>query len=641
MPADVLHIDFETCNTLNLKQVGADVYSRSPMLIVTVVAWAWNDDPPKSFTLPKLLPTEVMAHLANGGTLKAWAAGFEAAIIANHYGIPLAPEQIDDTQQAALHSGLPGKLEDAGPAVGAPVHKDMAGHRLMLQMSKPRDASGPTYWHNVQQKLDQLEDYCKRDVESERAVAAMIAPLPPREQAIALIDRRANNRGVRLDIDLVHKLKRIALEETRRLDKESALLTAGAVTSAGTQVARLNAWLTGSGLPLPDLGRETVAWALDTFVVPEDVRRMLEIRQEIAKSSVKKLDAMLRCAGPGSRIRGQLQYYGAPRTGRWAGRLIQPQNFPRPAKADIALFIRMVGTGAPTSFMREIFTPSLMDMIASSLRGCLIPADGHAFVIYALEQIEARVLAWLAGQQDVLDVFARGEDVYTWTQQTLGLPTRQAGKVARLALGFQMGAGRLVETAASYGLTLTTLEAQTYVDAFRNNSSQIVRLWHRLDSAAKTLLALPSGREIPVDRLILATSTARNGTRLLTMRLPSGRRLYYRNARMGTSAKGYATIYYDGVDPDTKQWGTLNTYGGKLAENATQAVARDVLAEGLLAGNHDDLVLTVHDEGIFEVPVADGPFRDREVHAALIVMPAWAAGLPVTAGGGIRMRYGK
>ena len=250
----VAHVDFETCCNLDLKKVGADVYSRDPSLIVTVLAWAIDGGPVQSVTCPNTLPTELLDHLRSGGEFRAWSAQFEWAILTNHFGLTLDPAQAVCVMQKALHSGLPASLEDAGPAIGAAQHKDASARRLMLQLSKPRkNRNKPdSFWHvDDPAKLDALEAYCRQDVEAERAIDGIIADLPPTENAIAIMDRKANNRGVRLDMNLVRALKALALDETALLNRECDGLTQGAVTSAGkTQTARLLAWL-NSGLPVP------------------------------------------------------------------------------------------------------------------------------------------------------------------------------------------------------------------------------------------------------------------------------------------------------------------------------------------------------------------------------------------------------
>ena len=494
----VLHVDVETCSSLDLKKVGADVYSRDPGLIVTVIAWAFDGGPVRSAKCPLVLSPEIKDHLNNGGEFRAWAAQFEWAILTNHFGLALDPAQAVCVQQKALHSGLPASLEDAGPAIGAAQHKDASARRLMLQLSKPRkNRNKPdSFWHvDDPAKLDALEAYCRQDVEAERAIDGMIADLPPTENAIAIMDRKANNRGVRLDMNLVRALKQLALDETALLNRECDGLTQGAVTSPGTQTARLLAWL-NSRLPVPllDVAKENVASALREYdegsgSIP---KRVLQIRQEIAKSSVKKLDAMQRCAGPLDRVRGQLAYYGAFRTGRFAGRLIQPQNFPRPLIKDVKGFIRYmlqsIARGGPDAEFVRVVWGNPLDAIATALRGCLVPATGKAFVVRDLSQIEARVVAWLAGQQDLLRVFEAGTDVYVYMQRKLGLPSRQASKAATLGLGFGMGPGHFIDYAASMGVAVTLEESEDMVREWRAANDRIVQFWWDMDRVAKDVI---------------------------------------------------------------------------------------------------------------------------------------------------------
>jgi DNA polymerase len=663
----VLHLDFETCSRLDLKRVGADVYSRDPSLIVTVIAWAFDNGPIESATaawlMPGMLTSDIKTHLKSGGEFRAWNASFEWAILTNYFKLKLDPAQAVCVQQKALHAGLPAALEDAGPAIGAVQRKDATARRLMLQMSKPRkNRDKPdSFWHRDDPlKLETLRAYCRQDVEAERAIDGMIADLPPTERAIAIMDRRANNRGVKLDLPFVGVLKALALGETAKLNAECEALTQGAVTSPGTQTAKLLAWLTSrnfsgpQGALLSDLSKESVAVALTASFEDPSLRRVLEIRQEIAKSSLKKLDAMQRCAGPGDRVRGQLAYYGAFRTGRFAGRLIQPQNFPRPLIKDVNSFtrymLRSIAQGGPDAdFVRCVWGKPL-DAVATALRGCLVPASGKAFVVRDLSQIEARVIAWLAGQDDLLRVFEDGRaDVYVYMQRKLGLPSRQAAKAATLGLGFGMGPKHFVDYALTYGVEVTARESEDMVRDWRAANSAIQSFWRRLDDVAKSVLrdfkGVASITRSANQYVSFTASRARNGTTLLTLLLPSGRRLYYRNARLAVDpVAGRESIVYEGVDAYTKKWTDVRTWGSKLAENATQAAARDVIIEaGLRVDNQNfgSLVLSVHDELLFEVDNDDAAAREGFIKTEIDARPRWAPDLPVASAGSVVWRYGK
>ena len=579
----ILSLDFETASLSDLAAVGADVYARDPSLAVTVIAWAFDDGPVHSATHPAALPEAVRAHLLDGGIFRAWNAAFESAILTHHYGLALDPRQASCTMQRALYSGLPAALGDAGPAIGVEIVKDKSARQLMLRMARPRailrDGSA-RWWHEDDPaKLEALRAYCERDVESERAIGRAVRELPPGEWEVSLLDRRVNDRGINIDLVLTDRLLAITESETRKLNRECERLTGGAVKRPGSETARLLEWLVAHGAPLKDLGKETVSSALAgpplvhtpdaLYVLNDDTRRVLEIRREVAKSSLKKLVAMKRCAGPDGRVRGQLAYYGASRTGRFAGRLIQPQNFPRPAIKLAGLAVQAILEGAPAEFLRLVWG-SPMDVATSLLRGCLVPGPGKLFAVYDLAQIEARVVAWLAGQRDVLDVFERGEDVYTWTARRQGSTDRQLGKVMVLGLGYGLGPERFRETAAKYGITLTRSEAESAVRDWREANPKIVDLWWMLDRAARTALA---GFKRPVtrtinDNLSLTASLSGTGRTLMTIALPSGRRLYYRNARLETlEGETRESIVTDGVNQFTKRWTALRTYGAKICEN--------------------------------------------------------------------------
>ena len=358
---------------------------------------------------------------------------------------------------------------------------------------------------------------------------------------------------------------------------------------------------------------------------------------------------MERCVGPDERVRGQLAYYGAFRTGRFAGRLIQPQNFPRPSIKTIASFIaHALEPGGPDADWVRLAYGRPLEAIASSLRGCLIPGEGKAFVVYDLSQIEARVVAWLAGQSDILRVFARGEDVYVHAAAKVGSVNRQLGKVLTLACGYQMGPGRFQETAASpaYKLPLTADEAETAVRSWRESNPKIVDFWWAADRTVKELLSAFTGHTLnaPInDKVSAAVSRARNGHALLTLLLPSGRRLYYRHARL-MPGPTRPEIVYSGVDPITKRWGDVRTYGGKIVENITQSVARDCIIEAALRIDDlklGDLVLSVHDELVFEVPVDEAETRSKAIAVEIDRRPGWALDLPVASSGGVTGRYGK
>lgn len=730
MTERVLSIDVETCCEADLKKVGASKYSKDPSLIVTTAAFAFDDDPVFSVINPGTgvlkIPIEVTAHLSQGGMFRAWNAAFETAILRNHFGIDIKPEQVSCSMQRSLHAGLPGALGDCGPALRLNIVKDSTAHRLMMQMAKPRKHRGGkiSYWHiDDPEKLARLRAYCEKDVEAEREITKYIPELPEREKRISALDRAANERGIKLDVRLIEKMITLADEATTQLNARCAIVTKGAVTSPGTQTARMSAWLNSRGLPVDSLAKGYVEDALkrvddelanspaaqnekkqavmravvlrrdDDSLYPilaasriepfADVKETLQLRQVAAKSSVKKLFAMLNCMEEHDQcVRGVLAYYGASRTGRWAGRLIQPQNFPRPSIKSVGQAIHAMLMGATQKELEAEFGP-LLEAIASALRGCLIPRD-EDFVFFTpdLAQIEARVVAYLAGQSDILEVFARGEDVYTYAANKIGLKNRQEGKATTLGLGFGLGKHKFIDLAETYGLTYSLQQSEKIVADWRAENPHICNFWWDTDRAVKSCIR--QARESPlgkaraeINRFVSVEVTrARNGSPLMTLLLPSGRRLYYRDVRLEierpeteiaeaeracacgeidaaeladilaeiSQRRVRESITYSGIDQITKRWGKVRTYGAKLVENIVQAVARDVICDMALAVDGEglgDLVLSVHDELILEISRAKAEKNKARIEEIMSVSPAWLPGCPVKADGEIKERYGK
>lgn len=658
-----LHIDFETCSRVDLKKTGASRYAADPSTLVLCVAWAWDDEPVQSRVLPDI---QFMSQLIyeldrNRGVLHAWNVSFEQAILKHKFLMLFAQVDVSCSMQRALYGGLPGSLAMAVPALKLPVtyHKSVTGHRLMMKMCKPR-TTGPmagTFWHNDPQQgammLDHLARYCRQDVIAERAVSDMIPALPPMESQISALDREANELGVRLDPQLIDRLSTLADAETYRLNAACGALTSGVVTSPGTQTAKLTQWLADEDWPVTDIGKDTLADTMEFAAdaeMPAHVQRVIGIRQQVAKSSVKKLAAMKQAMENDDCVRGSLQYYGAGRTGRWAGRLIQMQNLPRGIKGfDQGSAIFDILAGVDVDYLRTFYGEPL-DVVSSCLRGCIIPRDGRVFLVYDFSQIEARVLAWLGGQQDVLDVFAQGGDVYTFTSDKMGLGSRAAGKVAVLGLGFGMGKDHFVDFAKKNNLIVTPSEAEAIVYGWRNSNPGIVSFWRALDDAVKTVLRV-HGRPGTVQMMLgtdlhVRVSKAKNGEPLLTIQLPSGRSLFYRNARLGVDVAGRDTITYDGIDQYTKKWGPIRSWGAKFAENVTQAIARDIMACAARRVGaffpYIQLLLSIHDELIFETAdVLTGKVRLDAVKDVVEDVPQWATGLPIACEHGVMERYRK
>jgi DNA polymerase len=637
--ARILHLDFETFGTRDLAKVGMHKYIADPAFEVTVIGWAFDDDPPRLALWPntKNLPGEIKAHIDNGGHIHAWHAAFEWTVLSIHYGqAMLPPEAMICTMQRALAHGLPGKLSEAGPALKLAHVKDVAARKLMLRMSRPSKEGGKPLYQTDMEGMLQLGAYCEADVEAEREMGRNVPMLSPFETRVAALDARINNLGALIDVSSAASMLWLAQRETASLNKFCEVLTCGEVTSPGTQTARLLKWLTLRGVRAPDVKAKTVADLIRDIQNDTTAQEVLKLRALAAKGSVAKLQRMLDCVGQDHRAKGLLQYYGAGRTGRWAGRLIQVQNLPRPQPGlDIDAALKLVNAiGLPADRL-ALFYESPLAVIASCLRAMIIPGKGKIFLCLDLAQIEARVLAWLAGQKDIVGAFARGEDIYVVAAAKVGSQDRNLGKVLTLACGFGMGGAKFRETAEGYGVRVEEEAAYDLVMAWRVGNSDIVSLWHTMSGKVMGAIEAP-GVVVHIGQWLRAV--VRNG--ILYIRKPNGGCLVYHNPRIEAGE-----IVFDGVDPISKQWGRQRTYGGKLVENVTQAVARDVLAEAILRV-HDAYVgalptLTVHDEAVWELYEGVTVSEVDSIQFFFNRVPAWAPGLPVASDRKMLERYGK
>ena len=632
-PTHDLHLDFETFCDLDLKKVGLYRYVEHPSFHVLCVAWKLDGQQTKGALNSYLVPPDLVQALKNPDVQgHAWNAAFETAVLKRLKVFVANP--LSCTMQRALAYGLPGKLEAAAAALGVASQKDMAGHRLMLKMSRPAKggAVGPG---GTLADYQALVSYCCKDVEAEAAVSAVIPQLQPEEAELSRLDADMNTRGeLGVDVHRVSTFTRVAGAAEKIDAARCAVLTGGAVTSPGTQTTRLLAWLATQGLDLPDTQRATIEETLLGGPIGPAVE-VLEIRLRMARASTRKLARMWEMSAAGSgALEGQFQFCGAGRTGRWSGRGVQVQNLPRiPKGFDPQLFYDMAA--ADPANLDKVTASPLLDCVSWSLRSCLKATD-YTKVLWSFDfsQIEARVLAWLAGQQDVLAVFASGDDVYVWAASQFGSKDRQLGKVLILALGFGMGAIKLKETALkAYGVRLTAGQAERFKDGWRRSNNKIVGFWYEMEGAAQQAI-LNRGRVYAVGGSGVAfTCTART----LQMRLPSGRVLYYHKPRLD---QGTGSIVYWGAEVGGR-WVEQRTWGGKLAENATQAAARDIMSEAMLrAWRRDQRVpcMTVHDELVYTLDRAASGWSQME--ALMLEAPPWAGGLPLAGEHKIMRRYG-
>lgn len=650
-------IDFETRSTIDLRQVGVYRYAEEPTTDVWCMAYKVEDEPVDIWIEGEDPPEWVFYR--GDPRVFAWNAGFERTIwnriLAKRYGWPHLPLEVwCDTAAAAAYLSLPRALEKAALVLlPEEYQKDMAGSRLCGQMSRPRKIreDGTPIWWDDPKKLRGLYAYCKQDVVAEHAIKGKVWPaFTDAEMRVWRMDQRMNERGVLVDVRAARGAQAIARETESIISQQMSLLTGGEV-DAVTNTGDLLKWVRSKGVPTNTVKREWVEEALRSGNIKRCVRDVLQLRYDGGKSSVAKLNKFIGVASlTDDRARGTLFYYGAD-TGRWAGRLIQPQNLPRgeiPLDMDDDLLWSLIGNGDRETL--EILYGPPMTVISSALRGLLVAAPGHDLIAVDYSAIEARVLAWLAGEERLLQIFRTHGKVYEdMASQIFGIPLEEVtkeqrahGKVGVLGCGYQMGWETLQGHAEGYGMRLTEEEARRIVEGYRGANPAIRRFWSDLNAAAIMAVAQP-GTEHFAGRVSLRVEGW-----FLKMRLPSGRELFYASPRLvqrplpwnPERTQTCAQIWH--VNSTTKQWSPRVLYGGLLAENATQAVARDVMVDGMFATQSAgpyNLLLTVHDEIVLEVPTDQGSLQDVERLAT--TLGPWADGLPISAEGWRGKRYRK
>ena len=639
-----LVLDLETSSTADLRKTGAHAYAQHPDTRVTVLCYAIDDRPVETWIpgVSGLAPPWDFSLAVNAGaTIVAHNYLFEHAIYFNQLvpagWPPIQLSQWSCTMARALVAGYPASLDLAGTALGLLQQKDRTAHGLMLRFARPRSLNPTTWWHETDpERFQQLCDYCAQDVRTERELDKRVPELSPRERQAFELDHQINMRGLGIDRMLVNELALVADDARDKLTQDIVRLTNGLVRSLN-QVAQLRLWLISQGKYMEDLKRATVQAALADTTLTGPPRTALQARLDASRSSTAKLTAIASACSHDGRVRGAFQYYGASRTGRWAGRRVQPQNLFRGSIKDVPAALRVIRAGAPPEDLDLLFEDSALGVVASCLRSTIVAGPLGRLVIADFSQIEARVLAWLAGQDDALDVFRRGEDIYVKTAAAIGSSSRTLGKVLVLACGFAMGHERFRQTALTYGLVLTEAEAAAAVDAWRDLNFRIVLLWW---DTHRALLQVTQAGPGAAMKCGYVTFIHRPGA--ILARLPSGRHLVYRDPKIETiqrNEKSYPEFTYMGSLGGG--WTRLRSWPGKMVENLTQATARDVMVEAMLGLKDLPLIATVHDELIAEIDEDDAELvRDRMLKT-MRRTPAWASGLPVDAAGFIVRRYQK
>lgn len=617
-----LSIDIETKSSVDIAKAGAYRYAQSEDFEILLFAYQWDDEPVKLIDLSarETLPARVVEALWDASVIKhAYNAAFEWYCL-NRAGYETPIEQWRCTMMHGLYCGYTAGLEATGNAIGLPQEKKklMTGRALIKYFCtpcKPTKANGGRTWNlprHAPEKWELFKEYCVQDVVTERAILARLSmfPVPEAEEKLWQQDVLMNAYGVKADRQMIQGALSIDAESNRRLTQEAAEITGLANPNSPAQ---LLPWLQEHiGKEVPNLQKATVADLLEGEL-PEDARRVLEIRQQLGKTSVKKYVTMQAAQCDDDRIRGIMQFYGANRTGRWAGRLVQMQNLPRNYITTLDCARELIRDGNYDGI--KLIYDNVPDTLSQLIRTAFIPSDGHKFVVADFSAIEARVIAWLAGETWVNEVFATHGKIYEATaSQMFGVPVeriakgtpeyalRQKGKVATLALGYQ-GSPVALESQGALRMGLTKEELPDIVQRWRQANPHIVRLWYELGDAA--LYTVKTAQPCACHGLQLAMEgDLVYGQTFLTITLPSGRKLYYPKPFLEVNKFGREAIHYYGLGTN-KKWGVESTYGGKLTENVVQAIARDCLAETLR--RIDDLglkvVFHVHDEVIIDAPM--------------------------------------
>lgn len=637
----VLRIDIETYSSVDLKKSGVYAYVDSPDFEILLFGYAFGDDPVHVIDLLGFedIPDNVYAALADPTiTKQAFNAAFERTCIAKHFKMLMPPFQWRCTAVHALYLGLPNYLAGVGKVLNLEAQKDTAGTALIKYFSLPCKATkvngGRTrnYPQHAPEKWEQYKSYCGKDVTVERDVSRVLDkhPLPASEQQLWELDQKINDRGIRIDPNLVFHAIACDKQYKEKLMSEAIDLTGLANPNSGAQ---LKLWLLEEeGIEVESLTKDTVPILLDQCD-SATAKRVLELRQELSKTSVKKYQAMERGMCSDERIRGLLQFYGAGRTGRWAGRLVQVHNLPRNYLSDLGLARALLLEGKYD--LLEMLFDSVSGLLSQLIRTTFIPSEGNLFRVADFSAIEARVIAWLAGETWRMDVFATHGKIYEASAaqmfkiaiEDVSKADRQRGKVAELALGYAGGPNALI-TMGALDKGLLEEELQPLVDAWRAANPNIQKFWKDTERVALKALEVP-GKEWALHHGISFQYSAG----ILFCKLPSGRKLaYYKPViEQGTYGK---QLSYEGVN-DKKQWARLRTYGGKLVENIVQAIARDCLGESMirLDSRGYDIVMHVHDEVISDNQNWHD-FGSIEEMCSIMGEPIkWAPGLPLRADG--------
>ena len=637
-----LFVDIESFSSVDISKAGAFKYIESDDFEIILIAYAWDDGPvhvveprkayqddPEFDAMTYCEMQDIIFALQDPDVVKvAHNSAFERAAFSKWLGKYMPPEEFEDTMILAAYNGLPMSLDNAGAALQLKDQKIKEGTTLISYFCKPckptiankgRTRNLPGH---APDKWERFVEYCRRDVEVCQAIYYRLNnyPVTEFEREVWALDARINERGVLVDMELAQAA--IDVDEAFKAEHLEELQQLTGLENPNS-VSQLKEWLEGVGLSVDSLNKATVA-ELKRAAIDLTTRRVLELRSLLGKTSTKKYEAMVNAAGDDHRVRGITQYYGAGRTGRWAGRLVQLQNLPQNHLDDIGTVREIVRARDLDTL--ELLYDSVPDVLSQLIRTALVAKPGHTFLVSDYAAIEARVIAYLAGEKWRMDVFAEGGDIYcSSASQMFGVPVvkhgvnghlRQKGKVAELACGYGGGVAALKAFGADK-MGLTESEMKDIVTQWRAASPTIPKLWRDVEQTAKGALIHP-GHVYMIPRV----AEYWRDRDALRCRLPSGRVLTYWGARLDNDGK----ICFMGQNQTTRKWEKTDTWGGKLVENIVQAVARDCLAVAMarLDKAGFDIVFSVHDEVIVEAPIGS----KWEDVAEIMGLPIdWAPGL--------------
>ncbi|MHC1696014.1 MAG: DNA polymerase [Eubacteriales bacterium] len=667
-----LSIDIETFSSVDIKKSGLYKYVQSPDFQVLLFAYSLDNTPVRIIDLAQgeSIPGDVVNALFSPDVVKqAYNASFEWYCLSKYFNVQPSPEvwlsQWRCTQIHGLYCGYTAGLAATGEALGLPQDKRKLGTgaaliRTFCVPCKPSKTNGyrsRTLPHHEPEKWQLFKDYCVGDVVAEMEIERRLSafPVSEQEQRMWELDQVINSRGVAVDLQLVDGALAVSEAVTDELRNEASDLT---TLNNPNSVSQLLSWYEEeTGQDLDNLRKDTVKALLSGDIVNEAVRRVLEIRQELAKTSVTKYAAMREAVCEDGRIRGLLQFYGANRTGRWAGRLVQVQNLPKNHDSYINKtmdFARRCVEHRDVEALRIIYG-NIPDTLSQLIRTAFVPAPGHTFLVADFSAIEARVIAWLAGEQWRQEVFATHGKIYEASASAMfgvdislirkGNPEyelRQKGKIAELALGYQGAVGALKKMGA-LEMGLAEEDLSDIKTRWRQANKRIVDLWYAVEGCA--LNVMKTGQPSGVRGLIFARegdySTDQD---FLTVILPSGRKLFYVKPFISPNQWGEDALRYSGMDQKTKKWAVVETYGGKLVENIVQAIARDCLAESIsrLEAAGYPVVMHVHDECVIDLLPGVDAETELEVVCGIMGEPiSWAPGLLLRADGFVTGFYRK